>query len=75
MALDWNKKQLDTLAKMDIPFDVAQELTDDQLEQLYEIVPDHLEFDKNAEPTDQGAIVEDILTLVGAEMGKRGLLA
>lgn len=75
MALRWNQKQLNMLAKMGLPFDPKQELGDDQLEQLYDVIPDYLEFEKEGNPTPAGAVVEDMLTLVAAEMEKRNLLA
>lgn len=75
MKIDWKPKHIIMLSAMQIPFDYADDMTDDQLEQLYEAVPDYLEFDENGVPTEKGGIVEEMITLVSVEMRKRKLLA
>lgn len=75
MKIEWSEKQLELLAKMEIPFDYLGELSDDQLSELYDIVPDCLTFDHAGEPTGDCNIVESLIDTLAAVMNPRGLLA
>jgi hypothetical protein len=75
MKIDWKPIHIPILSLMKMPFDYTDDMTDEQLEQLYDVIPDYLEFDENGDPTKECEIVEEILTFTGKEMGRRGLLA
>lgn len=73
MLIKWNPQQLEMLSKMNVPFNAIQEMTDDQLDDLYEIVPDYLEFDSNGEPTEQCLVVESMIDALAVAMQERDL--
>ena len=72
--IHWTDKQLDLLKKLDLPFDPAAEMSDDQLEEMYEEIPEHFEWHpKTGMPVGDCMDYEDMLTLVYKEMEPRGL--
>ncbi len=77
MIIKWEEQQKPLLAKMPIPFDVYGDLTDEQLKELYEIIPDYMLKHANIHDEDDVDfnLCEDILTLASKAMEKRKLLA
>ena len=68
MILGFNDKQIEVMSAMNIPFDPAGDLSDDQICDLTEIVAGYLTthcFDENDEPNEAGRICEDILEIIG----------
>lgn len=79
MIIKWDKKQFEMLNKMSVPFDVQKDLNDDELEELYDIVPDFMlgkaGWDGKNEPGADFLLCEDIVTVLAGKMKERGLLA
>lgn len=73
MHISWNAEQLRALSAMDTSIDYLGDLTDDDLNGLYDIVPDYLFFDKNGNPDKETYIVESIITDLANVMSPRGL--
>ena len=73
--IKWTEEQLEALRELDLPFDPTLEMTDEQLEQLYEEVPEHFDWHpKTGEPVGDCMLYEDILDELIKEMKPRGLL-
>lgn len=67
MKLHFDEKQLKLLKKLDIPFDIEQDLTDEQIVYIEEAVGDYLVrscLDKNYNPTQEGMICESIIDYI-----------
>jgi len=78
LFIKWNERQLETLKKMDISMDVNKDLNDDDLDLLYEVVPDYMLAKSEGDPDDPKSewnVCEDIITILGQKMDERGLLA
>ena len=74
MKIIWNDEQQKILEKMNLPFDFRSDLSDDEMNDLYEITPDYMEF-PDGEPTKECLIVESIMDALIPPMKERGLLA
>ena len=74
MKIQWSDNQRDMLSRMDVPFDFEKDMSDDELESLYEIAPEYLYFMPNGEPTGECLVVESIITALTKPMRNRGLL-
>ena len=76
MPILWNAEQLRVLGTMDTEIDYLGEMSDDQLSELYNIVPDYLEFDRvTGEPINDCLVVESILDTLADMMEPRGLIS
>lgn len=67
MKIRFSDKQRELLKRIDLPFDVDADLSDDEICILAESVADYLEvygLDSQYEPTVEGAICESILDLL-----------
>jgi len=63
---------------MKLPFDVHADLSDSQLEDFYDIVPEYLfehGLNENDEHTKDGLTCENIITKLAIQMKYRGLLS
>ena len=73
----WVESEIAILAKMNIPFLYMGYLTDEQLEDLYEIVPDYMMSNTNTSddsPDSDFNICEGVITKIAMHMEARGLL-
>lgn len=79
MKILWNEAQLNMLAKMKVPFDVSKDITNGELELLYDIVPDFMfekiGWDGRGTPSKDFNTCEDIITILARKMDEEGLLA
>lgn len=67
MKIKFSDRQQTLLKRLDLPFDINADLSDDEICILAESVADYLEMhglDKKYEPTAEGAICESILDLL-----------
>lgn len=69
MYIRWSEEQAATLDKANVPVDFRADMDDDDLDALYEIVPDHLQQSGFSD------LWEDILTAVAVAMEERHLLS
>ena len=73
----WEAQELEVLAKMDISFAYKGQLTDAQMEDLYEIVPDYMLSNTDTgddSPNSEFSICENITTKLAIHLRARGLL-
>lgn len=63
MRINFDEKELSAIKELKLPFDVTNDLTDDEYflldEKVSEAIMDHL--DKNYDPTSKGKIYESIM--------------
>ena len=73
MIIKWAERQEEMLLKMAVPFDIAADLSDEEIENLYEIVPeymlDHTDTGDNRPDSDFN-ICEDIITRLAKIISK-----
>ena len=68
MKIQFTKKQIELVKKIGVPFDITQDLTDDEIIELGDIVADYhiLEtLDEDYKPNKEGEICLDILQILG----------
>lgn len=70
----WTKDELELLREMNLEFNPSSNLTDDNLELLYDLAPEYLEFTDDGEPTARCMTAENIITKLSGAMGPRGLI-
>lgn len=75
MKIAWTDGEAALLSNMNLPFDHGVQLSDSQIEDLYDTAPDFLEFSQGGIPTATCLVVENIITKLTEVMRQRGLLA
>ncbi len=77
MTVKWTESEKEMLEKMSIPFDYKGDLDNNQIDILYEMIPDYmLDFTDTSDdrPSSDFNICEDIITKLAEAMKSLGLI-
>ena len=78
MLMNWTKREHQILSRMEIAFDYKAEMSNNQIEDLYDIVPDYMMENTDTSddhPNSDFNICEDIITKLAKALEEKGLLA